>query len=78
MSTKITNAKIGPMPRPIPKGVFFDPMLGVTVTFEDGTEKNLFTFYPDEISFTEKEFVGLTEQEALQLRHKKDVGYLQS
>jgi hypothetical protein len=48
----------------------------VAVTFEDGTSKDLFSFYPDEISFSESEFIGLTEEEARKLRHDRDVAYL--
>jgi len=40
--------------------------------------KTLFSFYPDEISFTESEFVGLTEDEAGKLKYKKDVEYLRN
>ena len=32
--------------------------------------------YPDEISFHASEFIGLTEQEAHALRHRKDVAYV--
>jgi len=70
---KIVSATIGPMPRSM-----FDPMPKVTVTFEDGTEKVLFMFFPDEIMFYSHEFVGLTESEAMELRHKRDVAYLRS
>lgn len=65
------------MPRPMPEGMF-DPMPRVNVTFEDDTSKDLFEFYPDELSFRESEFIGLTEEEAIALRHKKDVDYLRS
>ena len=44
----------------------------------DGTTKDLFHYYPDELSFTSRELLGLTEQEARALRHAKDVEYLQS
>lgn len=70
---KIAAATIGPMPTGMS-----DPMPIVTVTFEDGEVKELFSFYPDEISFAESEFIGLTEDEAQELRHKKDVAYLRS
>jgi len=70
---KITHARITAMP----KGIF-DPMPKVYVTFEDGTEHFLFSYYPDEISFTPQEFIGLTALKALNLRHKKDVAFLQS
>ena len=74
---KITSAIITPMPRPMPEGMF-DPMPEVVATFEDGSTKSLFSFYPDEILFRASEFVGLTEQEALGLRHRKDIAYIQS
>ena len=50
----------------------------VVVTFEDGSTKNLFQFYPDEISFRASDFIGLTEQQAMELRHSRDVTFLQS
>ena len=74
---KITSALITPMPRPMPEGVF-DPMPEVVATFEDGTTKTLFAFYPDEIKFRASEFAGLTEEEAKALRHRKDVAFLKS
>ena len=70
---KIKSATIGPMPQGM-----FDPMPAVTATYEDDTTEKLFEFYPDEIGFTEGELVGLTREEALTLRHTKDVAYLQS
>jgi len=57
---------------------FGDPMPFVTATFEDGSKEMLFEYYPDEISFTEAEFIGLTKDQAIELRHKKDVDYLRS
>ena len=74
---KIISAIITAMPRPMPEGMF-DPMPEVVATFEDGSSKSLFPFYPDEIMFQASEFIGLTEQEAMDLRHRKDVAYLQS
>lgn len=50
----------------------------VTVEFEDGTKKELFRFYPDEISFSPSEFIGLTEEQARKLRFDKDIAYLRS
>lgn len=70
---KITAARITAMPESI-----FDAMPEVTVTLEDGSTRNLFSYYPDEISFTEAEFIGLTVAQAHNLRHRKDVAYLQS
>jgi len=74
---KITDAIITPMPRPMPEGMF-DPMPEVVATFEDGTKKSLFSFYPDEVSFRESEFVGLTEEEAHSLFQQRDHAYLRS
>jgi hypothetical protein len=70
---KITHADIGPMPKSL-----FDPMPQVTATFADGSTKVLFDYYPDEISFTPSEFIGLTEAEAHDLKYQKDLRYLQS
>jgi hypothetical protein len=74
---KIISAIITAMPRPMPQGMF-DTMPEVIATFEDGSCKSLFPFYPDEIMFQASEFIGLTEAEAHALRHSKDVAYLQS
>ena len=74
---KITDAIITPIPRRMPHGMF-DPMPEVIVTFEDGTRKSLFSFYPDEVSFRASEFVGLTEEEAHSLFQRKDTAYLRS
>jgi hypothetical protein len=70
---KIIAATVGPMPTGVS-----DPMPTITVTFEDGKVKELFSFYPDEIYFSESEFIGLTEEEARALRHEKDIAYLRS
>jgi len=70
---KIKSARITAMP----KGLF-DPMPQVHVTMEDGMEQFLYEYYPDEISFTESEFVGLTLDEARHLKFKKDKNFLQS
>lgn len=65
------------MPRPMPEGMF-DPMPEVVVTYEDDSAESLFAFYPDELSFAPEPFVGLTREQALELRHNKDVRYIQS
>jgi hypothetical protein len=41
-------------------------------------EHKLFDYYPDEISFTEREFIGLTEAEAHTLKGEKDLAFLRS
>jgi hypothetical protein len=50
----------------------------VYVTTDDGKTHYLFTYYPDELSFTAGELIGLTIVEAHELRHKKDLAYLRS
>ena len=70
---KIINCVIGPMPKDI-----FDEMPWIKVTFEDGLEKKLFQFYPDEISFNKNEIIGKTEKEVHQMKQKKDIEYLRS
>jgi hypothetical protein len=70
---KILSARITAMPQSI-----FDPMPEVHVTLEDGSARMLFSYYPDEIRFDAAEFIGLTVADALALRHRKDVAYLQS
>lgn len=70
---KIISARITARPKS-----FFDAMPQVWVTLEDNNEQFLFEFYPDEIDFTEQEFVGLTIDEAKHLKFKKDKNFLQS
>ncbi len=74
---KIIEAFITPMPRPMPQGMF-DAMPEVIGTFEDGSTKPLFSFYPDEVSFRASEFVGLTEEEAHSLFQQRDTAYLRT
>jgi len=73
----IVKCSIGEYPRPLPDGIF-DKMPEVKVTLSNGEEKTLFDFYPDEISFTESEFIGLTVEMAHRLRFEKDVKFIQS
>lgn len=73
----ITKCHIGPHPRPMPGGMF-DQMPSVIVTLSNGETIILFEYFPDEISFVESEFIGLTVAEAESLHTKKDVKYLQS
>lgn len=70
---RITRARITDMPKHL-----FDKMPEVYATLEDGTEVRLFEYYPDEISFTPGEFVGLSVAEAKDLRRQKDLKFLQS
>ena len=74
---KILGVTITDMPRPMPQGML-DPMPEVIATFEDGSTKTLFSFYPDEVSFRASEFIGLSEEEAHSLFQQKDTAYLRS
>lgn len=48
-----------------------DPIPEVYVTTEDGNEEFLFDYYPEEISFTPKELIGLTIEECYHLKNTK-------
>ena len=67
---KITSARITEMPKTL-----FDPMPKIFVMV-DGKEEFLFEYYPDEISFTPKELVGLTVLDAHRLKIEKDKRFL--
>jgi len=67
----IVECKIGSYPRELPEGIF-DPMPKVVVKLSNEKSQELFEFYPDEISFTEYEFIGLTVEEAIHLKYTKN------
>ena len=46
--------------------------------FDDGSKGKALEYYPDEISFETSELVGLTEDQAYELKRKKDIAYIQS
>lgn len=77
MKPKIVRVRIGPYPRPMPEGMF-DPMPSVAAVFDNGTTGRLFRFYPDEVSFTPEELVGLTAAEACELHRRKVAELLRS
>ena len=68
---RIVSASISAMPIEVS-----DPLPVVTATFSDGATKQLFSYFPDEISFMPSELIGLTEDEALALKAGKDSVYL--
>jgi len=70
---KVISARITEQPKSL-----FDEMPRVFVTTEDGMEHFLFQYYPDEISFTESELIGLTLRECGRLYTEKDLAYLRS
>ena len=61
----------------MPEGMA-DSMPKVRVRLINGEEKTFFEFYPDEISFSESEFIGLNEESARRLKFEKDKKFLQS
>lgn len=73
MNMRVISARITPMPKDI-----FDKIPEVYVTIQNGVEHYLWNYYPDEISFTPREFIGLTLSDAEGLKYKKDIEYLRS
>lgn len=73
---KIIRCEIGPYPRPLPHGIY-DPLPEVKVQMSNGEELILFTFYPDEITITESELIGLTVDQAKRMKFEKDMRSLQ-
>lgn len=67
----ITDARIIPAP-------YGQSKVLVTPNNLDEFEYTLFVFYPDEISFSASEFIGLTEEEGLAIFTRKDIAYLRS
>jgi|1186.fasta_scaffold232514_3 hypothetical protein len=52
--------------------------MAAIATMEDGEEKFVFAWFDDELCFTASEFVGLTIEEARDLKQAKDIAYLRS
>lgn len=50
----------------------------VVAVMSDGNTVTAFNFYTDELSFTESELIGLTEQQARDLYRERDIAYLRS
>ena len=50
----------------------------VDVMYDNGLIETVFRYYPDELSFNRREFIGLTKDEALELYRHKDIAYLRS
>jgi len=44
----------------------------------NGTWKQLFEFYPDELHFSRNDFIGKTWEQAENLKYKRDLEYLTS
>ena len=71
-SNLVVAARITPLPQRLG-----DRLPEVWVTCEDGTETKVFDFYPDELSFSGDEFVGLTVEECRLLKFGRDRAFLQ-
>lgn len=50
----------------------------LSAIFSDGSERKLFNFYIDELSFSDFELIGKTETEAQELHRERDANYLRS
>lgn len=57
-----------------------DPTVNVVEIWvnEEPDWQVLFTYYPNELTFFDEEFVGLTVEDALNLRLERDLEYLRS
>ncbi|MES2784674.1 MAG: hypothetical protein V4684_04365 [Pseudomonadota bacterium] len=69
----IVSARITAMPEHLG-----DPMPEVIVIDSEGQETKVFSYFPDELTFQPKEFIGLTLAQARQLKFTKDRAYLRS
>ena len=68
----VVSARITPLPTRLG-----DPLPEVWVTCEDGIETRVFDFYPDEIMFSDRDFVGLTVEECRLFKFGRDRAFLQ-
>lgn len=66
------------------KSVVFQPSenrygnMEVVATMDNGETEFVFPWFDDELTFTPEEFVGLTVEEARDLKEKKDIAFLKS
>lgn len=73
MNEKIIKSARIEMPKSI-----FDGGAKVYGTYEDGTEEFIVEFYPDEISISEREVIGKTKAQVIDMKCDKDSAYLRS
>jgi hypothetical protein len=75
MTKKITAARITALPKRLGDPM---PIVYVILKGEDKERElfELFTYYPDEISFTPEDFIGLTIEQAERLKFNRDQGIL--
>ena len=51
----------------------------ISVVYDDKTmDDKIGAYYPDELHYSENEFIGLTKEQAVDLIRKKDIAYLRS
>ena len=74
-----------PSPPPVAEAVRFISLpLGasgsraVVVTWSDGSSSKALRWWREEVLFTEGDFIGKTQAEITQLKHRRDRDYLQS
>lgn len=62
------------------KGSIVDPTVNVVEVWLNNEPdwQVLFTYYPNETQFYDDEFIGLTVEDALDLRLERDLEYLRS
>lgn len=48
----------------------------ILVIYDDGSTDIIGSYYPDELYFSENEFINLTRQQAVDLMTEKDITYL--
>jgi hypothetical protein len=51
--------------------------LKVVATMSDDSVQELFSYYSDELSFHVNEFVGMTVEQAVEHKCRRDIAYLQ-
>lgn len=66
---------------PVVVSVLFEDNSGqtsISAVMSNGDEEKLFSYYPDELSFSSSEFIGKTAQESRQIFSAKDIAYIQA
>lgn len=74
----IVSVQFSPEPGVVERSLRAGARMQAHARFSDDTSATVFSFYSDELAFTEAELRGLTAAEARALRRRRDVDYLQS
>jgi len=72
---KVVKSAVITTPDP-DKGLGFEAR--IIATMNDGSEVDIIGFFPDEISITESDVIGLTGRGVRELVHDKDLAFLTS